>query len=330
MTRTHDSHARRRAIAVTAVLLASAAVLAAQSNLGRGRITGQVADEAGNPVEGAKVVAQSLQGSGRLEGASDKKGHFAVAGLGTGAWKVTASKQGYADASVDMNVAQLRANPPLSLTLHQLTGVQELRADAAGLALLDRANARLDQGDYDGALALLQEFQAKYPNLYQVRLNVATAYMKKGDAERAEAEFKTVLDEIRRSQGDYAKDKATAVRALSGLGELALKKGDMAAGQDYFSQALALSPEDAGAAYNVGEILFSNQRSDEAAKYFELALQIKKDWPKPYYRLGFVCLNKGDYGRALDYFNKFVALDPADPEVPAVRNIIATIEKMKK
>lgn len=331
MTRIHHFRARRPgALAVAALLLAMAGSLTAQSNLGRGRITGQVMDEAGNPLEGAKIVAQSLQGSGKLEGASDKKGHFAVAGLGTGAWRVTASKQGYADASADMSVAQLKANPPLSLTLRKLTGAQGLQADQAGLALLDQANARLDQGDYDGALALLRDFRAKYPDLYQVRLNVATAYMKKGDADRAEAEFKAVLDRIRESQGDYAKDKATAVRALSGLGEMALKRGDMAAGQDYFSQALALSPEDAGAAYNVGEILFSNQRSDEAAKYFELALQIKKDWPKPYYRLGFVYLNKGEYGKSLEYFNKFVALDPAGPDVPAVKDIIATIEKMKK
>ncbi|HVP90307.1 MAG TPA: tetratricopeptide repeat protein [Terriglobales bacterium] len=333
MIRRHRSHTFGRPrsfvlLAVGAAVALSAA--SAQDNLGRGRITGQVVDEAGALVEGANIVAQSLQGTAKLEGVTDKRGHFAVAGLGGGRWRVTASKPGYADAVTEMNVAQLKANPPVALTLRKLTGLQGLQADKAGLSLIDQANARLDQGDYDGALALLQEFMAKYPDLYQVRLNVATAYVKKGDADRAETEFKGVLDAVRKAQGDYTKDKATAVRALSGLGELALKKGDMAAGQDYFSQALALSPEDEGAAYNVGEILFSNQRSDEAAKYFELAIKIKQDWPKPYYRLGFVYLNKGDYAKSLECFNKFVALDPAGPDVPAVRTIIATIEKMKK
>jgi tetratricopeptide (TPR) repeat protein len=309
---------------------ALASLVAAQENLGRGRITGQVLDEAGNPVEGARVVAQSLRGSAKLEGVTDKKGHFAVAGLGTGAWRVIVSKPGYAEAATDMNVAQLKANPPLSLRLQKLSGVQGLQADKAGLDLLVQANARLDQGDYDGALTLLQEFQVKHPEIYQARLSVATACMKKGDPDRAEAEFKAVLETIRQTKGDYAKDKATAVRALSGLGELALKKGDLEAGQGYFSQALALSPEDEAAAYNVGEILFSNQRVDEAVKYFELAMAIKKDWPKPYYKLGFVYLNKGDYAKSLECFTKFVALDPANPEVPAVKSIMATIEKMKK
>jgi hypothetical protein len=34
--------------------------------------------------------------------------------------------------------------------------------------------------------------------------------------------------------------------------------------------------------------------------------------------------------KALESFNKFVQLDPENPEVSQVKNIIATIEKMKK
>lgn len=332
MVRSRLCRARRvlAAFLMALVVMAISAVTNAQENLGRGRITGQVTDESGSPVEGAKVTAQSLQGNAKLEGITDKRGHFAIAGLGTGAWRITVSKQGYGDSSTEMNVTQLRINPPVSLKVQKLTGLQGLRADQAGLALLDQANSLLDQGDSDGAIALLQEFQTKHPDVYQVRLSVATAYMKKGESDRAEAEFKGVLEEIGRVHGDYAKDKATAVRALSGLGEMALKKGDMAAGQNYFSQALAISPDDEGAAYNVGEILFSNQKTDEALRYFELAAQIKKDWPKPYYKLGFVYLNKGDYAKALDCFNKFITLDPANAEVPTVKDIIATLQKMKK
>jgi len=332
MSRVHHARARRLLAALFAILLAGAAAApaAAQENLGRGRISGQVTDETGAPVEGAKVTAQSLQGSTKLEGVTDKKGRFAIAGLGSGAWRIIASKQGYADAFTDMNVSQIKSNPPADLKLQKLAGVQGLRADKAGMELLDQANSLIEGGNYDAALALLQEFQTKFPDIYQVRLNVAMAYMKKGDNDKAEAEFKGLLDKVRQVHGDLAKDKAISARALAGLGELALKKGDLAAGQDYLSQALALSPEDEAAAYNVGEILFSNQKTDEAVKYFELAIQIKKDWPKPYHKLGFVYLNKGDYAKSLEYFNKFVALDPANPEVPAVKNIIATLEKMKK
>jgi tetratricopeptide (TPR) repeat protein len=329
----HTSSSSRRsvlALAFALACLAGPALLAAQENLGRGRVTGQVVDEQGAPIEGARVVIQKVDAATALDGVTDKKGRFAIAGFGSGVWRVTASKEGYAPAFSDLNVSQLKSNPPVTLKLGKLAGVQGLRSDTTSLSLLDRGNELLEKGDPDGALELFQEFTAKYPDVYQVGLNIAAAYAKKGDAVQAEAAYKDVLDKIRQAQGDLAKDKTTSIRALSGLGELALKRGDFAAARTFFSEALAISPEDEAAAYNVGEMLFSNQNIDEAIKYFELASQIKKDWPKPYYKLGFVYLNKGNNDKALENFAKFVALAPDDPQTPTVKNIIATIEKMKK
>jgi len=301
-----------------------------QDNLGRGRISGRVVDIAGNPLEGAKVIVQSLEGDAKLEGKTDKKGNFAIIGLGTGTWRITAAKPGYAEASIKMGVAQLKANPPVNLKLQKLTGAQELQIDRSGLAAVDQGNRLAQQGDYDGAIAVFREFLTKYPEFYPVRLNIAAALLNKGDADSAEAEYKGLLEKILQIHGDYAKDKSSTVRALSGLGETALKKGDLEAGRTYLSQALDLSPEDEAAAYNVGDILFSNQKVDEAIEYFQLAARIKSSWPKPYYKLGFAYLNKGDYAKALESFNKFIALDPENPEIPTVKNIVATIEKIKK
>jgi Tfp pilus assembly protein PilF len=314
-------------------LLATAAVpsiSAAQDNLGRGRITGRVVDGAGVPVAEAKVVAQSLQSNASLDALTDKNGHFAIAGLGTGKWRVTAGKEGYSSASSEINVSQLISNPTVALTIQKLSGIQGVQTDKASLSLIDRGNTLLGQGNYDGAIAVFAEFLGKSPDVYQIRLNIATAYLKKGDIDRAEAEFKGTLDKVLMVHGDYKNDKATSIRALSGLGEVAVKKGDMNAAQKYFSDALAISPEDEAAAYNVGELLFSNQKSDEAVKYLELAIKIRKDWPKPYYKLGFVYLNKGDYAKSLECFNKFIMLDPENAETPNVKNMIVTIEKMKK
>ena len=328
-------HLRRACPASTlivAILFAALVLLArgGQDSLGRGRISGRVVDPAGDPVEGAKVTVQILKGDAKLEGRTDKKGNFAIIGLGTGTWRITAAKPGYVEASVEMDIAQLKANPPVNFKLQKLTGVQELWADKSGLAAIDKGNQLAQQGDFDGAIAVFREFLAEYPELYPVRLNIAEALLNKGDADGAEAEYKGLLEKILQVHGDYAKDKSTAVRALSGLGETALKKGDLEAGRTYLSQALDLSPEDEAAAYNVGDILFSNQKVDEAIEYFQLAARIKSSWPKPYYKLGFAYLNKGDYAKALESFNKFITLDPENPEIPTVKNIVATIEKIKK
>ncbi len=148
--------------------------------------------------------------------------------------------------------------------------------------------------------------------------------------DKAKAEFQLVLDKTLQVQGSYEKDKSAAFRGFSGLGEVALKRNDFETAQKQFKQALEISPLDQTAAYNVGEIFFSNQKIDEAIAYFEMAIRIKKDWSKPYNRLGVVYLNKGDYAEALEYFNAFLQMDPKSPEAPNVRSMIAAIEKIKK
>ena len=108
-----------------------------QDNLGRGRISGRVVDIAGNPVEGAKVTVQILEGDAKLEGSTDKKGNFAIIGLGTGTWRITAGKAGYVEGSVEMGITQLKANPPVNFKLQKLTGAQELQIDKSGLDAVD-------------------------------------------------------------------------------------------------------------------------------------------------------------------------------------------------
>jgi len=312
------------------IMIALPAILAAQEGLGRGRISGYVKDEAGAAVEGALVVVQIQGGQVKFEAKTDKKGHFAVAGLGTGVWNFTASKEGFLNAGLTKEVRQLRQNEPVELILKKATGVEALQSDKSGLDAVDKGNALAAEGKYDEAIAIFEEFLVKYPELYQIRLNIASAYGKKGDVARAESEFGIALEKSDPADPAAPKDKITAIRALSGLGELALKSGDFEKASGYFARALDISPEDEAAAYNVGEIFFSNQKNDDAIKYFELAIKIKNTWPKPYYRLGLVYLNKGDYPKAIENLNKFLELDPQNPEAPNVRNIVATLEKMKK
>lgn len=317
-------------ISIVLIVLFSAIPSASQEGLGKGRISGIVVDENGNPVEGALITVESTRTDTKLEGTSDKEGRFAVAGMGTGMWRITATKQGYGSSFVDMNVRQLSTNPPITFTLKKMAGLAALKTDEESFALFDKGNTLLQEEKYDEALAVFEEFIAKYPEVYQVHLNTGTCYSKKGELDKAASEFQLVLDKALQVHGDYKKDVEATFRAFTGLGEISLKKGDFEAARKQFSQSLEISPRDEAAAYNVGEVFFSNQQIEEAIQYFELAIQIKKDWPKPYLKLGYVYLNKGDFDRSLEYFNAFIQMDPENPEVPQVKNVVAAIEKMKK
>ncbi|OGD33854.1 MAG: hypothetical protein A2V45_14615 [Candidatus Aminicenantes bacterium RBG_19FT_COMBO_58_17] len=320
----------KRLLTVIVMIGALACLSPAQEDLGKGRISGFVVDESGAPVEEALVVAQSLRSETKLEGRSDSKGRFAIAGLGTGNWRITATKDGFGSSSLEMNIRQLANNAPITFTLKKVSAVAAAAANKEVLALLDQGNTLLAQENYDQALQVFEEFMGKNPEIYQVHLNIGTCYLKKGDLDKAEAEFKLVLDKTLEAYGDLKKDPDVSLRATTGLGEVSLLRGDFDSAQKHFAQAVDISPQDETAAYNVGEMLFSNQKIDEAIRYLELAIQIKKDWPKPYLKLGYVYLNKGDFDKSLENFNVFVKLDPENPEVAQVKNIIETIEKMKK
>jgi len=315
---------------VSLIILGLALALPAQDDLGRGRISGDIVDASGAKVPGALVVVESLRSSARLEAKTDKKGHFAIGGLGTGAWRVTVSKEGYLGSSTEIQVSQLAANPPVLLTLTRASAGGAATSVEAGGSLLDSGNALLKAGRYDEALAVFEEFAAKFPDIYAVRLNIGSAYMEKGDLDRAEAEFTAVLDKNGPAPEDLRKQKDTSLKALSGLGEVALKRGDFESALGFFRRVLEVSPEDPAAAYNVGEIFFSNQKTDDAIAYFELAIKIKSDWPKAYHRLGLVYLNKGDFPKALANLKKFLELDPQSPEAAGVKAAIAAIEQIKK
>ncbi len=106
---------------VSVVCLSLSLTLSAQQGRGKGRLRGHVQDEVGNPIEGAKIVAQHLQYKTTFTSESDKKGNWAVAGLGTGSFSITASKEGYGTVFHEMRVSQFsKKNPPLNFTLRKI------------------------------------------------------------------------------------------------------------------------------------------------------------------------------------------------------------------
>jgi len=325
---------RKSLIAVGAGIAAAlglflASGLGAQDNLGHGRVSGQVVDAKKQPLAGVQIVAQSLTTlTTQLNTQTDKKGYFVVGGMGTGTWRFTASKSGYRAAVLDVDVRQLRSNPPVLLALEEIGAavLEDGTAKDPGAALA-RANQLLVEEKYEEARTLLERYLSDHPDAYQVRLQIGMCWLKQGAADKAETELRLLLDNVLQKSGSYDKDPALSEAALAGLGEAAVVRGDLETGMKHFSQALEISPTNELLAYNVGEILFSNQKIDEAIQYYLLAVRLKKDWPKPYHKLGLAYLNKGDFPKALEYLRLFVGLDPQSPAANEARKIIDAIEK---
>lgn len=299
----------------------------AQAGRGKGRLSGSVVDESQNAIPSAKIVCEFIENMEvKKEATSNKKGEWAVLGLGTGMWRVTASKDGYIPSFSEVYVWQLQRNPRVTLTLKKIEGQGALLKDKASLNMLEQANALFKEQKYDEAISLMQQFLEQNPEAYQAYASIGDCYREKGDTDKALENYQKVLE---LTKEDEAMGKEMTARALAGIGESYLKMQDFEKAQSYFEQSIQAYPENEILAYNVGEIYFSNQKIDEAIQYFTISTQIKSDWPPPYLKLGYVYLNKGDYSNAEENFKKFLEMDPNSPESPTVQNILEYIAKIK-
>jgi tetratricopeptide (TPR) repeat protein len=307
--------------------------LSAQQGRGRGRLRGEVRDEAGSPIEGAKIVAQHLTYGTIFTSESDNKGNWAIMGLGTGNFRITASKEGYGTVSHEMSISQFsKQNPPLGITLKKVQ-VAEMNMPAiqgeGSLVLFEEGTELFNQKKYAEAAAKFEEFVGENPTIYQVNINIGNCYREMGEYDKALEAYTKILEKVKEEKGSIEGDEGAA-RALAGIGETYFKQGNLEKAREYLKQAVDNFPTDEILAFNVGEIYFKQGETDKAIEYFLLAVKIKESWARPHRQLGYAYLNKGKYKLAVDSLKKFLELAPNDPQAEDIKNLIPRLEELIK
>ncbi|MFC2157948.1 tetratricopeptide repeat protein [Acidobacteriota bacterium] len=322
-----------RSIIAFLVILSCAVVLDAQQGRGQGRINGTVMDAAGNPVEGAVIVAVHREFGTRFEGKTDRKGRWAIAGLGTGDFHITAAKEGYGEAGHDMRVSQFsRNNPPIAFTLQPDRAAGSSIPEVENrdtLVIFKEGNRLFGEGKFQEAAEKFGEFLVQNPAIFQVNINIGNCYSEIGDFEKAIFFFQQALDMVMEEQGTF-EGSESAARALTGIGEIYVKKGELEKAGGFLKQALDISPKDEILAFNIGEIFFNQGDTDSAIAYYKKAQEIRSDWSRPFKRLGYAYLNKGEYVLSLESFKVFLEKTPDDPEAKTVSDLLPQIEKLIK
>jgi tetratricopeptide (TPR) repeat protein len=296
----------------------------AQAGRGQARLNGVVLDLKDQPVAGATVKMQFGETGAVFDTVTDKKGVWSIIGLGTGTWTVTATAPGFLPVSEQVYVRQLERNPRLTIRLEQEAAGSGIVQDEASFADLEQGNKLFEEGKYDSALVMYEEFLKKNPGAYQVNLNIGDCHREKGDYGKAIEVYNTLLEN---AEADLAGGKTLKAKGLAAIGLCYLRQGKFDEAQDYFMRSIEVAPEDELLPYNVAEIYFSNQDIDRAQKYFEMAVQIKPEWPDPYLKLAYVFLNKADMAKAAENLEKFIALEPDTPRTEQAKSILASIKK---
>lgn len=307
------------------IILLTAGLALGQAGRGIGRLGGSVHDSDDKPIPGAKVTLVFDQPGGTtFEATTDKKGDWAVNGVGTGTWIVTASAKGFLPVMVSAYVRQLDKNPKVALKLVKQAADSGVVQDETTFQILEEGNAFFKDGKYDTALIMYEDFLAKNPGAYQVLLNIGDCYREKGEYDKAVEKYNQLIEQ---AVADSAMGKTMGAKGLAASGLCFLKQDKLAEAQEYFKKSIEMAPQDENLPYNVAEIYFSNQQIDEAVRYFELAIQIKPDWPDPYLRLAYAYLNKGDNAKAVENLEKFIKLEPETERTAQAKAILEAIKK---
>ncbi len=309
----------RGAVALAAVLFLASSALA------QSVVRGKVSDAQGKPVADATVVFEAEGVNRRTQTKTDSKGEFLQVGLQSGAYKVTASKDGVGSQTLPSTVRQ-GPNQALSFALSTASGMSAADKQAAQ-AVQIAAGAAMDAmkaGQHDEAIAKFNEVIAKVPGCADCYYNIGVAHTQRQRPTEAEAAFKKAIE-----------IKPDSAEAYTGLANLynAQKKFDLAA--EASAKASQFSGGAAGggsaeASFNQGVILFNAGKFAEAKPQFEAAVKADPTMAMAQYQLGMTSLNLGQIPDAITALEGYLKADPNGPKAAEVKAALPALQGMLK
>lgn len=281
-----------------------------------GRVNGVVRDEDEQPLKGATVTAQNVNIGVSYTASTDEKGRFIILGLRPGEWAFIAGAPGFASVGNRMNVRSAsNLNPPMLFVLRR-------NGPGAGGALekltakdlqnqIDNADKLFTQKKWDESIAAYRSIMSAAEPLAFLNLQVAAAYVAKGELPRAQSAYEDLL-----------KVDATNDRAIVGIAEIKQRQGDTAGAIEYLTRASQAEGAGREVFFALGELSASAGKVDEASEWFTKTSRVDPYWGLPLYRLAQIASDKGDKAAAEGFMERVIAVDPSSPEAAQAKSAL--------
>jgi len=152
------------------------------------------------------------------------------------------------------------------LAIEAFTHAAELDEKYRPMALVNRAMAHIELEQYDEAATILDGGVNANPAMARALFQQARIFMKRGQLDQAETNFRQVL-------AQFPRDRIS----LQQLGELCKIKRDYNGAVECYGKILAIDPEDLGAHYNLMLMYRKLGRTDEAKREAKTFADLKDD-----------------------------------------------------
>ncbi len=152
------------------------------------------------------------------------------------------------------------------LAIAAFTRTSELDEKYWPMAQVNRALAQIELNQYDEAASILNAVVKANPTNMRALFQQARIFVKRGQLDQAENNFKQVLVAFPRDR-----------MSLQQLGELRKIKRDYPGALDCYERILQIDPEDLGAHYNLMLIYRKLGRNDEAKRESKIFADLKDD-----------------------------------------------------
>jgi len=292
---------------------------------GRYAIQGKVVMPDGTPAKRVKVSYSSTAGASNSS-QTDDEGLFRFNSVPSGNYTVMVKVEGLPAANENFTISREgTAGQPYTVMIYlrgegQKKGenpmLKDVPKDAVGK--FEKAMEKAGKDDLKGALLLLDEAIAAYPQFALAHYEKGLIYQKQNDLDNALTSFGKAIE----LKPDFIEAKMNYGQTLLAMGsyELALQVF-----QDVIKQK-----NDIPAAYSsIGVALAGMNKLDMAEKAFKYALAMKggENLAAPHRYLGRIYMQKNRNAEAIAEFEKYLQLMPKASDAEKVK---ADIEALKK
>jgi len=215
-------------------------------------------------------------------------------------------------AEIEKQRAEYEANKDKIEEIKKVTG--EVKK------LFDEGIQLKDAGQYDAAIAKLQDALVKDPNQPNILGHLADCYYAKGSHDQA---IETYNKALALSPSD--------ANMLTNLGNAYVKKGMIPEAKTSFEKAIQADPAHSDVNYyNVGVVMVNAGKNDEAIDAFRKCLAANANYSAAHYQLGMCLINKGDYAGAVQSLETYLKLDPNGSYAAMAKQMLPELKKLVK